>query len=85
MKITYSILLLFTLVILTSCNRDREAPTINISSPADGLQVAPGDVFFFEATVTDNEGINTIVLSDGGGINESERDHRLELHSPQIR
>jgi hypothetical protein len=71
MKLKYLTLLLFIGLVFTSCNKDKEAPSINISSPSNNLAVDPGGSFLFKVTITDNEVLNSINFTDGGGINET--------------
>lgn len=71
MKFTYLTLILMVGFLFVSCNKDKEAPVINITSPSNGLTIEPGDSFSFKATITDNEVLSSINFTDGGGINEN--------------
>ena len=70
MKIRILSLLFLASFFLVACNRDKEAPVINITSPAPGETVDPGGTFSFQATVTDNEALESITFTDGGGLTE---------------
>jgi len=63
----YKLIILLTLgLFITSCTpSDDEPPVIVITSPSDGMTVAPGGVFSLVASVVDNEGLSTVSFTDG--------------------
>ncbi len=71
MKINTLILLLIAFFALSSCNKDKEDPIISITSPENNKEIAAGDKFALRATVTDNEALSSILVTDGGSINET--------------
>lgn len=62
-RLLYSLLLIG--ILFASCNRDKEAPVITISSPANNTEVLAGESFNLRATITDNEGLASISFTDG--------------------
>ena len=65
-------LLAISILIISSCGGDGNAPNIVITSPENGASFSPGDIVNLSATVTDDLGVATVqVTSVGLGINVS--------------
>ncbi len=79
MKLKYLSFILLCGLALASCSRDREAPSIDITAPADNTAVAPGGSFVFQATVTDNEGLSTISIE---GLSQTVNVSSAEFDDP---
>lgn len=84
MKLTKLFMILAVGGAMASCsNGDDEAPMISFVSPQDSVAVSAGASFTLEANVTDNEGLASIVVSDGNStltsITEfdSETEHKV--------
>lgn len=65
MNIKSTLLILALGLFLTSCNRDRTAPVIEITSPANNLVISAGLTFTFQAKITDDEALSEINFTDG--------------------
>jgi len=72
MRLPFLTSILFGLIFITGCDRDKEPPNVLIIEPAfDGLDVQFGDDFFVEFEVTDDRtdgGIWRVELRAGDGV-----------------
>ena len=85
MKVSNLLFLFIIGLFVASCtDKDEQAPTITLTSPAEGLEVEVGGVFTLSGTVTDNEELATIAISDGNSTTnittfDSNTSHNLNV------
>lgn len=66
MKLTKLFFLFAIGIMIVSCgNKDEVPPTINITSPDDNITITAGDTIQLTATVSDDEELANIIITDG--------------------
>ncbi|MFT6336642.1 MAG: hypothetical protein ACI86M_000883 [Saprospiraceae bacterium] len=66
MKLTKLFFLFAIGIMIASCgSKDEVAPTINITAPNDNITITAGDTIQLTATVTDDEELESITITDG--------------------
>ena len=70
MKLKSIFLCLAIIATLSSCNKD-EDPKVTITSPTNNAVFTVNDVLELRATVTDDNGLESILISSNLGLNET--------------